>query len=510
MLFLHEPLLYLLILPILFFLLSFKRDRGDISHFFNAHTLKKVQVGKDKISGGLSYRLFTLVVTLFILALARPVIKESHTVEKEHRGAVIVAMDLSASMRQKDIYPSRIDLAKQKLNYLVTQGKAMHIGVILFTQEAFCLYPISDDREALASIIKDTDFNAPLGKGSNLFAAIQASEAMLKQSKDKNILLLSDGGNSLDMSEELAYLKSKNLHLFALNIAKNSHQGLKVLSQKSGGVYKDFSWGESDIQSLMQAIENVSDTVMMKREEIDSFVELFIYPLTMAVILLLLLFGMRLPLPVLVFLLGFQLILPRAEAGLLDFYYLNKAKTLYEQEQYQEAIAVYKELDGRREVLYSLANALYQSSRYHEAIQEYKKFLLKPSKLEFKVHHNLGNCYVKLDKLLEAKKHYQNSLRLNSKSLSQKNLDRVIAILAKRARLVKQMRLRLPPKMCKKISVEHNFLEGKNESDYEVKMGHLVLSEEQQWLKRLEKIHTASFLQKIKTDKRSHNVEMDW
>lgn len=510
MLFLYEPLLYILTLPLLFFLLSFKAERGDISHLFNAHTLPKVQVGKHQAFSRLSYQLFTLVTALFILALARPVIKQTHKVEIEHKGTVIVALDVSASMRQKDIYPSRIDLAKQKLNYLVTEGKAMDIGVILFTGDAYSLYPISDDKEVLASMVKQTNFHAPLGKGSNIFAALQAASGMLRRSKDKNILLLSDGGNSLNMSEELAYLKEKKLTLYALNIAKESHQRLKELAEKSGGVYRDFSWGSGDIEALMKSVQNSSDERLLKKETVHTFVELFIYPLGLAIILLLFLFGLRVPLPVMMLLITLQVLTPRAEAGLLDFYSIQKAKKFYKQKQYQKAVAVYETLQESREVIYNLANALYQSGRYEEAIKNYKKLLLHADSLESKIHHNLGNSYVKLDRLLEAKKHYQESLKLDAHSLSQKNLTRLIVILAKRAKLAKQMQLSVPPKMCKKLLVEHNFLEGTDESDYEVKMNHLVSSEEEQWMERLEKSQTASFLQKIKTDKRSQNASMDW
>ena len=83
-------------------------------------------------------------------------------------------------------------------------------------------------------------------------------------------------------------------------------------------------------------------------------------------------------------------------------------------------------------------------------------------------------------------------------------------MLAKRAKLAKQKQIKLPPKMCKKILVEHNFLEANDASEYEVKMNHLVSNEEKQWLKRLEEGQTSSFLQKIKTDKRSQNADVDW
>lgn len=516
MLFVYEPLLYLLLLPFAFFIYSFKKDKRDIAHIFSEDVLDKVRVSSDSTQGKKYYRVLVLLAAFLILALARPVIKEEVTIEKVNHNSLIIAMDVSKSMKQKDIYPTRLELAKQKLNAIVKSSQSMNIGVILFTEEAYALFPISDDMQVLNSMIKHTNFEKNLGLGSNIFAALQASKIMLSRAKNKNILLLSDGGNSKNMQKELAYLKDEKIRLYALNIAPQGHQVLEGVVVQSGGLYQDFSWGEEDITKLMNHLAEVSQKELADQDEVTQFTELFIYPLLVVLLLLLYLFNIELLLVRVKHLMAFIICVSLGsfatpvKAGLFDFYYLQKAERLYKEKNYQEAVTVLENLEESPSVTYNLANALYRSGRYDEALFSYKKLLVEKSDLEYKVLHNIANAYMKLKQFIKAKEYYENSLASNAKSASSENLKKLLAFLEKQAKLKRKKDLN-PPNMCHKILVEHNALEeGKLDSTYEVKIDYLASSEEDKWLERLEKNQTPSFLQKIKTDKRSDNASLPW
>jgi len=515
MIFLHEQLLYLLIIPILAFIFSFKKDKKDISSVFSKDIINKLRISSDTPLNGLHYRLLSIISALFIIALARPVIKEEISLKQGLQTSLLIALDISKSMYKTDVYPSRLNLAKQKLNFIVQQNKSMNIGLILFTQDAYSLFPLSDDMDALSYMIKNTDFNSSLGQGSNIFSALQAGELMLSQTKDKNILLLGDGGNSPDMSQELSYLKEKNINLYAINISPNTHKGLETLVQKSGGIYKDFSWGEKDIQTLISHIKNNSKKKQVKEKKINHYTQLFVYPLTLAVLVLFLLFNERLimvlPTKSTIFIVYtiLNIFSMPLQAGLFDFYYHHQANTLYKDKNYQEALKVFKTLDNKDYLSYNLANALYKSGRYEESILEYKKNLDSKKKIKFKILHNIANAYVQLDKLVLAKQYYEKSLQINKNSLSKKNLDEVIKALSKR----KKPKTKKDYGMSKKVQLKYGSLADLDygrDSTYNVQIKNLTLTEEELWLKRLQNMKTPTFLQKMKTDKRSKNASYPW
>ena len=515
MLFVYEPLLFLLIFPLGFFIYSFKKSKKDIVHLFSEDVIDKVRVSTDRPQGKKSYRVLIVITVFLIIALARPVIKDEVIVDKSSQNSLIIAVDISKSMKQKDIYPSRLELAIAKLKYIVQNSRDMNIGVILFTEEAYSLFPISDDMQVLTSMIKHTNFHDNLGLGSNLFAALQASKMMLSRAKNKNILLLSDGGNSKDMREELSFLKDEKIRLYALNISSKTHKGLGHLALKSGGMYQDFSWGEEDIKNMIDYLDEVSQKELDAKDEIIQLRELFIYPLLVVLFLLLYLFNITSLLARVREFMAFITFMSLAtfttpvKAGLFDFYYLQKAEQFYEDKNYEEAVAILESLDDSSALRYNLANALYRSGRYEEAIFNYKKLLIEKSDLDYKVLHNIANAYMKLKQLSKAQNYYEKSIASNTKSASVENLKKLLYFLEKQAKQKSKKTLK-PPGMCHKISIEHNFLEGKSESAYEVKIDNLVSSEEDKWLERLEKQQTASFLQKIKTDKRSDNASLPW
>jgi len=76
---------------------------------------------------------------------------------------------------------------------------------------------------------------------------------------------------------------------------------------------------------------------------------------------------------------------------------INEAKTLYEQEQYDEALKKFMDTEienpGEPILDYDIGNTLYQQNRYDEAIEYYEKVLLDANnQLSFQANYNIGNC----------------------------------------------------------------------------------------------------------------------
>lgn len=76
---------------------------------------------------------------------------------------------------------------------------------------------------------------------------------------------------------------------------------------------------------------------------------------------------------------------------------INEAKTLYEQEQYDEALKRFMDTEienpGEPILDYNIGNTLYKQNRYDEAIEHYEKVLLNAdNQLSFQANYNIGNC----------------------------------------------------------------------------------------------------------------------
>jgi Ca-activated chloride channel homolog len=112
---------------------------------------------KDAAGKGPGFRrhipaaLFLLGVTIGILALARPL---ATVTLPSNRGTVILAVDISGSMRATDIQPSRIDAAKEAAQTFVQkQPPRVRIGVVAFSGTSDLVQaPTTGRQEVLAAI----------------------------------------------------------------------------------------------------------------------------------------------------------------------------------------------------------------------------------------------------------------------------------------------------------------------------------------------------------------------
>src|SRR6218665_3859552 len=99
--------------------------------------------------------LFLLAITVLIVAVARP----AAVVElASSRATVILSMDVSGSMRARDVEPSRIIAAQEAAKaFIKNQPADVQIGIVAFASAAVLVQPPTIDREALYQAINSFD-----------------------------------------------------------------------------------------------------------------------------------------------------------------------------------------------------------------------------------------------------------------------------------------------------------------------------------------------------------------
>ena len=112
--FLHPEFLYYMLPPlfILFGLLLTQKESH--AHFFSQEVMSKLRVSANTLTLKARNALFLLMGFFMILALAQPVIEEGKVEIKAKSADIMIAMDISDSMLASDVYPNRLEAAKQK------------------------------------------------------------------------------------------------------------------------------------------------------------------------------------------------------------------------------------------------------------------------------------------------------------------------------------------------------------------------------------------------------------
>jgi len=448
--FVHPDFFILLAIPALMFFFLLKQGSHSLEKYFEKHIFKKMQQSNRSLSTKARLNLFILILILMITALARPVSNE-RTIKIEAKGSdIVIALDISRSMLANDLYPNRLEWAKNKALGLVNLAKQNRIGVIAFANSSYIVSPLSFDKEAVKFLIDKLDTTSITQQGTNFKQMLDSSSHILEKGTDRFVVLLTDGGDQEDFSEEIELANEAKITLFVIGTGSDKgvpvalkpgefikdkngkilisymNESVKDIAIQSGGAYMNSVTSDDDIIEVMRRIEAKANEQTLKEQEIKQYTELFYYPLTLA--LFILLFALSsFPKRATAAVLALFLYTPEMKADLLNFQKLQEAKEAYAQEDYKKSAYLYNDFQNS-EALYNRANALYKSGNYAQAAKEYEKLKTEDKELSYKSAHNLGNSYAKeatkesLEKAISA---YENALSIKDDKQTAENLETV-------------------------------------------------------------------------------------
>ena len=118
------------------------------------------------------YALFLVGLTLLIAGAARP---QTKLTVPRREGTVILAFDVSNSMRAQDLNPSRIDAAKAAATAFVDkQPSSIRIGVVAFSDGSRVTQQPTTDRRAVLAAIRRLTPQGGTSLGQGIYASLQA------------------------------------------------------------------------------------------------------------------------------------------------------------------------------------------------------------------------------------------------------------------------------------------------------------------------------------------------
>jgi len=159
-------------------------------------------------------------------ALARPRGDAGTRMEKTLGRNVMIALDLSKSMRVSDVKPDRLSQAKVVIYELLEALPNERIGFIGFAGTPYVYAPLTIDHSAVREITEQVDDTwAPLG-GSDLPAAVHLATETLKKTGQKNnaLVILSDGeevhddDRRSDLESMIAEAERSGVYVIAIGV----------------------------------------------------------------------------------------------------------------------------------------------------------------------------------------------------------------------------------------------------------------------------------------------------
>ncbi len=185
-----EMLWLLLLVPVLvaLYLWALRRKKTSL-RYANLALVKQAMTKSVGWRRHVPPTLFLIALAILIAAVARP----AAVLElASSRATVILAMDVSGSMRARDIEPSRIEASQEAAkSFIQDQPANVLIGIVAFASAALLVQAPTLDREALTTAINSFD----LRRGTAVGAGVLTSLATIFPDQDFDEL---QGDNPFD------------------------------------------------------------------------------------------------------------------------------------------------------------------------------------------------------------------------------------------------------------------------------------------------------------------------
>jgi Ca-activated chloride channel family protein len=230
--------------------------RGGRSHWFNP------------ISAG------TALMLLGIIALAGPSWQRQPSPFVEDTAALVVVLDLSGSMSQKDIQPSRVERAKQKIEDLLALRGGAPTGLIVYAGSAHSVIPLTNDADIVRNFLASVVPKMMPREGKFAEKALPIADRMLLDSAAAGaavgtILLVTDGVGPATQEAFADYFAGNQHLLLVLGVGLGAddegisedtipmqRDALIQLARAGNGYYQALSIDDSDMRRINGRINN--------------------------------------------------------------------------------------------------------------------------------------------------------------------------------------------------------------------------------------------------------------
>jgi Ca-activated chloride channel family protein len=312
-----EYLYLLLLIPLAIVIYQYAcyRRKRNIKRYGDPELTARLIPSYSTTRSSVLFWISLVALALMIVALARPRYGKGKTTVTTRGVEMVVALDISNSMLADDIKPNRLEKAKRLIKRLAEQLKGNKVALVVFAGDAYVQLPITDDYISIEMFLESISTNLVSRQGTDIGAAINlASRCFTPNDKiGKAIVLITDGENHEGGAEEAAKAadeSGKKVFILGIGTTKGGRIPLSdgnFLRDREGQVVVT-KLNEEMAMKIAEAgngmylnVDNTNEAQKILSDQLDKMTkdettteiytgynELFLYPATMAFILLLL------------------------------------------------------------------------------------------------------------------------------------------------------------------------------------------------------------------------------
>ena len=213
-----------------------------------------------------------LSAALICIVLAGPTWQQQPSPFTEDNSVLIIALDVSKTMDQSDIQPSRLLRAKQKIIELLAVRGDSNTALIAFSGSAHVVMPITNDSEMIRHFLDALDHNIMPVSGKRPQNILPLADSILRATDvPGTLLMIGDGATSESVSQFSTFFEHQKHQLIVWAMGGSNRVGntdddstiipmqlsqLNTLAKGSNGRLVVITHDKQDVNQVNRYIEN--------------------------------------------------------------------------------------------------------------------------------------------------------------------------------------------------------------------------------------------------------------
>ena len=390
-----------LIIPLAVYVIAYRQAVAQSAwrKVCDENLLKFLLVKNEKLKKTKLSSLVPALISLFlVLALSGPtwIKKENPALSVEN--PVMILLNMSGDMWNKDVSPSRIERAKYVIKDLTKSLRNTESGLIVYSKEPFMITPLAEDVSIIDNMLPALQMNVMPEDGDRLDRAIDFAVSRMREADVPSgnlIVVTSNVGERFDAAlTAAAKAAEQGFDVNIINVSSKAVEKLEMVAEKGRGMLLNYN---QSYAPLVKKINDITSKEIKQSKNLQTVWEdMGWYLLWLPALLLLGCFRKG----ALAALLLSLLTGVNAQAG----WFLNdNQEALQEFNKQNYAAAAEKFTDTQWK-----AAAEYKNGNYQKA---YEKYAQKNDAVSL---YNQGNALAKSGKIAEAIKKYEEALQKQS------------------------------------------------------------------------------------------------
>lgn len=247
----------------LLFLISIAIKNKNLNRFADSKLLGYLAPNLSTFKTTTKFLLQRFAIGLLVVALVNPQTGSRLEEAKVEGVDIMLALDVSNSMRAEDIKPNRLDRSKRAIEQLVERLRGDRIGIIVFAGQAYVQLPITTDYSAAQMFLNTIDTDLVPAQGTNIGSAINLATRSfnMENSSQKVIVLITDGenhdGDALEAAKKAA---EKGIRLFTIGMGSADGSPIPIYQNGTKSGYKKDKDGSTVVSRLnKQMLQDLAD-----------------------------------------------------------------------------------------------------------------------------------------------------------------------------------------------------------------------------------------------------------